>query len=69
MMRETAQAGLRGLNGGGEAGNGERGRKGTRHEDNCNNPRETRLEQREVKGKAWGSDGHVEGRDKGESGF
>lgn len=44
---------------------GECGRKGTRREDNYNNPDETRLEQREVKGRAWGSRGHGEGRGKG----
>lgn len=68
MMHKVVQAGSRGLNGGGEAGRGECWRKGTRLEDNYNNPGETQLEQREVKGNAWGNDGHAEGRDKRRSG-
>ena len=46
---------------------GECGRKGLGV--NYNNPGETQLEQRKVKGSAWGSDGRVNGRDKGELGF
>lgn len=68
MMHKTVQVGSKGLNGGGEAGRGSVGGRG-RCEENYNNPVETRLEQRERKGRPWGSDSLVEGRDKGESGF